>query len=67
MTNESKEFGIEQLRLCNRTRHACEVKNHPNTHLRGRPKKTKKSHSPNITVLSLTSGNLKPLSHLMNI
>ncbi len=39
MANKSKEFVIEQLRLCDRTRHAYEVKNHPNTHLRGRPKK----------------------------
>ncbi len=39
MVSKSRGFVIEQLRLCDRTRHAYEVKNNPNTHLRGRPKK----------------------------
>jgi hypothetical protein len=41
MTNETGDFFISQLKLCNRRRHAYEVKQRPNTHLRGRPKKVK--------------------------
>ena len=33
------DFEIKQLKLCDRKRHAYEMKQRPNTHLRGRPKK----------------------------
>ena len=39
MEAEAEEFEISQLRLCDRKRHAYQVKQSPNTHLRGRPKK----------------------------
>jgi len=38
--DETRDFFISQLKLCNRKRHAYEVKQRPNTHLRGRPKKS---------------------------
>ena len=37
--SEIGEFYVSQLKLCNRKRHAYQVKHRPNTHLRGRPKK----------------------------
>ena len=39
------EFEIKQLKLCDRRRHEYEMKNRPNTHLRGRPKKPLNSKS----------------------
>jgi hypothetical protein len=39
ISSEAIEFEIDQLKLCGRRRHAYEMKPHPNTHLRGRPKK----------------------------
>ena len=39
MESEAVEFQISQLRLCDRKKDAYQVKQQPNTHLRGRPKK----------------------------
>jgi hypothetical protein len=42
------EFEIKQLKLCDRKRHAYEIKQRPNTHLRGRPKKASLTRSRNL-------------------
>jgi hypothetical protein len=47
------EFEIEQLKLCDRKRHAYEMKQRPNTHLRGRPKKTSRFQDRHLNQLLL--------------
>jgi hypothetical protein len=39
MNDQNRDFEIVPLRMWNKGRHAFEKKMHPNTHLRGRPKK----------------------------
>ena len=56
MEAEVAEFQISQLKLCNRKRHAYQVKPAPNTHLRGRPKKAGQN---NLAKLSTAHGTEK--------